>query len=101
MKKFKGAQTPWEMKHSKISWWIESPKDMSHFASGPIPCYYWHQEQHEFDNCEALANARLIAAAPDLLEALQACADFMDKQCPGGASLVEAADVAIQKALGQ
>ena len=74
MSEFKGTAGPWVVKHSTISWWIEAPKDMSRFASGAIPCHYWHQERHEIDNCEALNNARLIAAAPDLLEALEGVA---------------------------
>lgn len=34
----------------------------------------------ENDRDEALANARLIAAAPDLLEALAECEDFFDQR---------------------
>jgi len=44
------------------------------------------------------ANARLISAAPDLLEQLESCVAFLDKHCPGAGHIVDAADAAIAKA---
>lgn len=50
---------------------------------------------------EAVANARLIAAAPDLLEALQAIFAAMHPDIPGApGSAIEKARAAIAKATG-
>ena len=53
---------------------------------------------------ECAANARLIAAAPELLEALQFCEEFMSL-LPStgfdGLARIEAARAAINKALGE
>lgn len=62
--------------------------DLAHVCNGP----------------EADANARLIAAAPDLLEALQLMVDrFIDTEGSFGAwenEAIEAASAAIEKATG-
>lgn len=56
---------------------------------------------------QAIANAHLIAAAPDLLEAAQACAEWLDlvkQNYPDMAGLIrgmEAARAAIAKATGE
>ena len=65
-KGFQGTPGPWSLRHSRISWWIEAPSDMSRFAHGPIPADVWHLETEERDRCEALRNARLIAASPTM-----------------------------------
>jgi len=44
---------------------------------------------------EAKANARLIAAAPDLLDSLESCVRFLNKHCPGADHLLPAAEAAI------
>ena len=52
---------------------------------------------------EGMANARLIAAAPELLEALQDLLEFLDpNECIGDEwALVARAKVAVDKALGR
>lgn len=54
---------------------------------------------------EDLANARLIAAAPDLLEALKSClpdlAHYVSKHGPGPDKRLDAARAAIAKAEGR
>lgn len=50
------------------------------------------------------ANARLISAAPELLEALQQCAEWLDIHAPAGSAesfCVDEAKAAIAKALGK
>ncbi len=43
-----------------------------------------HDDGFDIDHAEAEANARLIAAAPQMLEALEACADYWHiKHNPG------------------
>lgn len=57
----------------------------------------------ERDEERALANARLIAAAPELLEALKVCSAELFAQCadhPRAMLLVEEARAAIAKAEG-
>lgn len=47
-----------------------------------------------FDDAEAVANARLIAAAPELLEALKLCAAVVSGQTMHKRGLVEALEAA-------
>lgn len=68
MAKAKHTPGPWWVEHSRISWWIEAKSDKSRFISGPIPADVWHREADERANCEALQNARLVAAAPETLD---------------------------------
>lgn len=75
---------PWSAHHTRISWWIEAPGDRSRFISGPIPAHVWHLEPRERENCEALRNARLIAAAPDMLSVLEAIDDMWSDDGEGG-----------------
>ena len=49
---------------------------------------------------EALANARLIAAAPELLEALTDCVEHMHWTQPQGEAALKKAKAAIAKATG-
>ena len=52
---------------------------------------------------ERAANARLIAAAPDLLEALRECAEYLAAFFEEGSEhrVIKAADAAIYKATGE
>lgn len=57
--------------------------------------YAWGQ------NGEAEANARLIAAAPELLEALGGCIQHMEWSTPQGRAAYETAKATIAKAKGE
>lgn len=46
-------------------------------------------------------NARLIAAAPDLLDSLESCVRFLNKHCPGAEHIIDAAEAAIALATGE
>jgi len=53
---------------------------------------------------EGVANARLIAAAPDLYEALTTAADYIDNpsgDMPSATIIVHAARAALAKAMGE
>lgn len=52
------------------------------------------------DQAERLANAYLMAAAPDLFDALLAARERMIGSSPAIRALIEKTDAAIQKALG-
>lgn len=63
---------PWTVAHSTISWWIKAPTDQSgQLVSGSLPADTWHMSKEERQACPAMANARLISAAPELLDALE------------------------------
>lgn len=81
------------------------PKTASGIASvNGIPM---HRGVHEIENCTSLANARLIAAAPELLEACKALdaafCDGFDTQAQrhAGRMALIAARAAIAKAEGK
>ena len=65
-------------KHTKGHWKYERPKTQSYFKVYNLQnkqiCGVNLQEKDE-----AEANARLIAAAPELLEALEMCIKFIEK----------------------
>ena len=65
---------------------------------------YAYKELHKRDLEESLANARLISAAPELLEALQNCVAFIEEASIEEAQWhwepIEKAAKAIQKATG-
>lgn len=44
---------------------------------GEVVCQLWSKREEDYENAEA--NGRLIAAAPDLLEALKAMDDLIEK----------------------
>jgi hypothetical protein len=68
-------------------------------ATGETVCdlYFVTSSRHEFSNAEL--NARLIAAAPDLLEALAAIVEALD-EIGGHQRLVRVGHAAIGKATG-
>ncbi len=67
----------------------------------------WGEEHFAFpENAEAMANARLIAAAPDMLAALQTFVDLFGREDayqgdPAGLACVRSARAAIAKATGK
>ena len=82
--------------------WVVEPGG---FVGGPIGygrvCQTWNKFEEYFKNCEA--NARLIAAAPDLLEACRLVHDcaFLDSRCTEDQwnAAVNAVESAIAKAV--
>ena len=54
-----------------------------------------------FGNDETIANARLIAAAPDLLEALKDMVDLVELMCPFDGPQQRKARAAIARATGE
>lgn len=98
MSEFKGTPGPW------FSGDYGGVDGVGRFVGGlPAPdgCIYICDIKGRSD--EHLANARLIAAAPELLEALQLCEEFMSL-LPStgfdGLARIEGARAAITKALG-
>ena len=79
---------PWvfEMHQSSCTWYVQTPRG---YADPTI--------------CEVAtrANARLIAAAPELLEALEMIATFLDGQCDNGWEPQTVARHAIATATGE
>lgn len=106
-------------KHTPGPWAVlpeEADKDYLRIRGTRISCRYkvanvhmlrlWesHDVLRDRENAESWANARLIAAAPELLEALKACAavcagETMNKR--GLISALEQARAAIAKATGE
>lgn len=72
---------------------VDNPRD-----NLPICALLWPTDERSEDETEA--NARLIAAAPDLLEAANAAFDFLGG-VDGASEIREQLLVAINKALGQ
>lgn len=98
MQEFKGTRGPWFAAHNEAYWEIRTGE--GRFCGGQVAdaC------ASKFSNPEgAEANARLIAAAPDLLEVLmdlvrEASKCDIDGRCY---SEIHAANWAIAKALGE
>ena len=93
MKEFKGTPAPWYFSNEGVLRVRAEEDDV-------VVCSYAGYEYFE----EEYANAKLIAAAPDLLEALQLCEEFMSL-LPStgfdGLARIEGARAAINKALGE
>lgn len=87
--------------HTPGPWAIEEGDRETHIVGGEAILAYcpdWPCAPQEQE-----ANARLIAAAPQLLEALEALMEFADNGTPihPGALVVNDARAAIAKALGE
>ena len=95
-------------KHTTGPWVIHPDDDLHPEYSGHVMTRDGYAvadcilEWSSIEECEQIANARLIAAAPDLLEALRNLADLYDTD-KGCRSLPEyiAARAAIAKATGE
>lgn len=86
MKEFKGTKGPWE----NVGGWVDSSGKDSKIICAIGSVSMQPEEIQE-------ANAHLIAAAPELLEALQYARRFMNKQDHD----VDYIDEVITKALGE
>ena len=86
-----------ETKHTPGPWaYHNTPTPFIHVAAGGLPiCQIYTSTAHGQSMGEQFANARLIAAAPDLLEALQMLLEF-----PNTGPATSAAREAITKATG-
>lgn len=95
MNQFKGTQGPWKVV-------INDDNTPDIISDSGVEIAY--TPTYNGDKTEQLANARLIAAAPELLEALQLCEEFMS-YLPStgfdGLARIEGAREAIKKAIGE
>ncbi len=72
-----------EGKHTPGPWYYQEESDAyTHIVRGPGG-YFIHQGP-QFTSGESKANARLIAAAPDLLEAVEAVVENSCGRCEDG-----------------
>lgn len=90
-------------KHTPAPWRVErgnpSPTTGEWMIAGGIPGYL--AEVRDCGSGDVSANARLIAAAPDLLEALKACLWRLDSHDPQSVPEARIAREAIAKATGE
>lgn len=104
MKEFKGTKGEWKLnrqysdEHGKILFITIVDEDNKIVAEA---------KGHEVVNAECMANAQLIAAAPEMLKALQTIAEYWKTPQKGNLSLndhvehsLKLAEEAINKALG-
>lgn len=70
--------------HTLGPWDVETPFDGFSIVEAGKPTFEWRfiahvptEKENDIHFLEAEANARLIAAAPDLLEALEACIEIV------------------------
>lgn len=101
MNEFKGTPGPWSLQVEACDQTVALDiMGCGVCVSSAIP---WSSDT-ECDVDKAVANANLIAAAPELLEALQLCEEFMSL-LPStgfdGLARIEGARAAIAKALGE
>lgn len=94
MSKFKGTPGPWRVARQN-----GSPTTGEWMIAGAKPGYL--AEVRDCGGGFSAANARLIAAAPDLLEALSDLVDHVAMIGIGRPSELDAARAAIAKALGE
>ena len=89
-------QSPDTQKHTPGPWKLEREGKIRLLVrTQPDRCYAFHPDDE--------ANARLIASAPDLLEALKALValvDYSDFKHPESQGLLETSQTAIDKAEG-
>jgi len=82
-----------------VGFWVEHPNDK---RPDICNCDPRSMDQEGRSDAEILANARLIAAAPDLLEALKDMLDGHEDACTGyGEGAADKARSAIAKATGE
>ena len=90
MEKFKGTQGPWDQQ-AHVIWANDYGNEIGMAAM---------KYEHGIVTSEGINNARLIASAPDLLEALQQLVGHFSGFTPMEIQAKENAQKAINKALG-
>lgn len=99
MSEIKPTPGPWSVcEHSWCETSISAPS--TDHAICLLDINHATEESQEADEAQMAANARLIAAAPELLEALQATLAVLETFSPQGAT-VERAQAVIAKATGE
>lgn len=107
MKEFKGTPGPWVTVNNGKYWEIREVIGNGGQISDLCASQCWFDDG-DMNGEVTTSNARLIAAAPELLEALQNIIDgyesaggegYFDMLCTG--ELIDAANKAINKALGE
>lgn len=99
---------PWVTDDYEYLWRDSDGGPTAHFEAGPAQVYFMPRDTA--DRQRALNDARLIAAAPELLKALEGCIEWLEalreadefiviENAPAGISLL-AARAAIAKAKG-
>lgn len=88
-------QGPWSANSDGTNWKIQTEDNW------PVALVFGTKRQEAIN----VANARLIAAAPELLDALVACSDYLSRFAPPGSttetdSALCFASIAIEKATG-
>lgn len=110
MGEFKGTAGPWKVRNERVefvkyvSGGIQSEVLIFDIQNDPANIAVVQIRKNTKFRVEATANARLIAAAPDLLEALQNIVDQFKRVDPLYSSdklLIEKGEAAIAKALGE
>ena len=90
---FKGTKGSWKLGGNTLDGILVSVR---HPQNRDV-CTVWKYDDSFLENQEALANAKLIASAPDLLEALQEVRKHMNAYIPE--KVFDLVDQAIEKAL--
>jgi hypothetical protein len=90
-----------KVKHTQGPWWFAQDPYGFVIGAGDFEIAFTVGSLHNEEN-QTRANARLIAAAPDMLESLIACEDLLSELEDGGAANPELtlARAAIAKATG-
>ena len=93
-------------KHTPGPWVVAGPNlidqaDAGIWGSGEFDFVICDMQRDGYEDAEQGANARLIAAAPDLLEALEYCLDCLGDEFALPADCQNNARAAIAKARGE